>query len=105
MHTHDFPWWDRPSRLSFSFFSLLLAGLVLTATSFAQDSSTDIILKAMRDEMARASKLSLAGFSGPYYVEYSLDDSESVTASASLGGLLNKGTNRIRFPRVQVRVG
>ncbi len=84
---------------------LLIGSFLFIASTFAQDASTDIILKAMRDEMGRASKLSLAGFSGPYYVEYSLDDGESVSAAASLGGLLTKGTSRMRFPRTQVRIG
>ena len=88
---------------------LLVALIILTSTlapsAPAQDASMDIILKAMRDEMTRATQLRLAGFSGPYFVEYSLDDGESVTAVASLGGLLSKGVNRIRFPRAQVRVG
>ena len=83
----------------------LLASLALASIAFAQEASTDIVLKAMRDEMTRASKLSLAGFGSPYYVEYSLDDGENVIATASLGGLVNKSANRIRFPRAQVRVG
>ena len=84
---------------------VLAGSLILLSVGLAQDPATDLILKAMRDEMARASKLSLAGFGAPYYLEYSLDDGESISASASLGGLIAKGTNRIRFPRTQVRVG
>ena len=83
----------------------LLAILILASTVFAQDASNDIILKAMRDEMTRASKLSLAGFGRPYFIEYSLDDGEAVTATATLGGLISKNVNRIRVPRAQVRVG
>lgn len=78
---------------------------ILASTCLAQDAATDIILKAMRDELARNAQLKLAGFSGPYFVQYSLDDGESVSVVASLGGLLSKGTNRLRVPRVQVRVG
>ncbi len=83
----------------------LLAGLILASTAFAQDDSAGTVLKAMRDEMTRASKLSLAGFGRPYYIEYSLDDGESVTATATLGGLISQNVSRIRVPRAQVRVG
>lgn len=81
-----------------------LAVLLLALPVFAQQAD-DAILRAMRDEQARIKMLGLANVDAPYYAEYSLDDAEIFHASASLGGLLDSGRNRLRVPRVQVRVG
>jgi hypothetical protein len=67
--------------------------------------SSDIILRAMKDELARARTLSIASLDQPYYVEYSLEDVQSFSVSATLGGLFTTSQNRFRVPRVRVRVG
>jgi len=83
----------------------LVGILLIVSSAVAQDAASDLTLKAMRDEMTRARQLSIAGFGSPYFIEYSLDDGEVLSVSAALGGLLGKGRNKVRFPRVQVRVG
>jgi TldD protein len=67
--------------------------------------STDVILGAMKDELARARTLSIASLDNPYYIEYSLEDVQTFSVSATLGGLFSTGQNRFRVPRVRLRVG
>ncbi len=82
----------------------LVLGLALAACSAAQ-AQEDPVLKAMRDEMERARALKVVSQQQPYYIEYALDDMESVSASATLGALLTSNRVRFRLPRVQIRVG
>ena len=80
----------------------LLLCLLPAALSAQQD---DPLLKAMRDEIARAKQLKIANFEGPYFVQYTVDDGETFSVSATLGGLIGKGLSNMRLPQVQVRVG
>src|SRR4051812_31091373 len=63
------------------------------------------MFQAMRDEIDRARKLSLANLEAPYFVEFTVDEEESFSASATLGGLLSRRKERFRSPDVHVRVG
>lgn len=84
---------------------LILAGLAAAAVS-AQKPEDDPILRAMREEMARAKQLKLQGVNDQlYYIEYGLDSIHSFDVTASLGALIREDENRARVPRVQVRVG
>ncbi len=66
----------------------------------------DVIIRAMRDELERSRSLRIHGAEDPpYYIEYTLEDIDSFTVSASLGGLLGISSARSRVPDVQVRVG
>jgi TldD protein len=88
--------------------TLLLAGVATTAmvvTLCAQAPATDPLLQAMHDEVNRSVKLNIPNLEAPYFVEYVLDESDSFTASASLGALLSRNRERFRVPEVQVRVG
>jgi hypothetical protein len=71
----------------------------------AQAPPADPIFQAMRDEIDRARKLSLANLEAPYFVEYVIDEEESFAVSANLGGLLSRRKERFRSPDVHVRVG
>lgn len=82
-------------------FSLLLSGATLLRAEAKLD---DPILLAMREELQRSLKLSIAG-EAPYYIEYGLEEGRTYNASASLGGLLTSRIAEYRVPRVQVRVG
>ncbi|MGH9671858.1 MAG: metallopeptidase TldD-related protein, partial [Bryobacteraceae bacterium] len=77
--------------------------VICAAQERAQES--DVLLRAMQDEIRRAPALKLDGFEPPYFVEYSVDDVRGFTVSAMLGGLLTHNTTRLRMPRVQVRLG
>ncbi len=71
----------------------------------AQAPADDPIFQAMRDEMDRARKLSLANLEAPYFVEYVIDEEENFSLSANLGGLLTRHKERFRSPDSHVRVG
>ena len=79
-------------------------------TSRKRSAPADPLLQAMRDEMDRARKLKLPNLEAPYFVEYMIDESESFSVTASLGGLLSRRQRtvpRARGPgargRLQVR--
>lgn len=83
----------------------LAAALLLCAVAaLCQPGGDDPILRAMRDEMARSRQLGVVD-DKPYYIEYAIDDAELYSLSATLGGLFNERRNRLRIPRIQVRVG
>ncbi|NUQ74367.1 MAG: hypothetical protein HUU21_12490, partial [Polyangiaceae bacterium] len=64
----------------------------------------DVILKAMKEEMNRGKALRVVG-DPPYFFEYTLDDAEFYTVSASYGALNVERTSRARQPRIRIRVG
>ncbi|MGH9628486.1 MAG: metallopeptidase TldD-related protein, partial [Bryobacteraceae bacterium] len=68
-------------------------------------SRDDVLLRVMRDELDRSRTLTLANLDKPYYIEYVVDDLDSFSVSASLGGILSQNRTRVRLPRVNVRVG
>ena len=71
----------------------------------AQAPPPDPIFQAMRDEIDRARKLSLANLEAPYFVEYTIDEQETFHVSATLGGILARRRERFRAPDVHIRVG
>ncbi len=73
--------------------------------ALAQKPEDDVILRAMREEIARSRELKIAGTDPLYYVEYGLDEMDTFGASASMGALVSAAHTRGRIPRVQVRVG
>jgi predicted Zn-dependent protease len=69
----------------------------------AQD---DIVMKAMRDEMARSMKqLTIENLEKPYFIAYRVVDSENAGAGASFGALNGSTSSRSRLLQVEVRVG
>jgi len=82
-----------------------LAALAALTTLCAQDPPPDPIFQAMRDEIDRARKLSLPNLEAPYFVEYTIDEEENFSVSATLGGLLSRRKERFRAADVRVRVG
>jgi len=85
------------------FTSVLLILLLLAGVAFA---SEDVVLKAMRDELARSMKdLKLKDLEKPYFMSYRVDEWTSFSVSASLGAITNRGETRRRMLSVDVRVG
>ena len=80
---------------------LLLAVCPLPAAT----PDSDVILRAMRDELARSRSIHLVNLEPPYFISYSLDDTETVTVLATLGGIVNSRRDRYRLPEIEVRVG
>lgn len=71
----------------------------------AQTPAPDPVIQAMRDEIVRARKISLSNLEPPYFVQFSLDEDETFTVSAMLGGVLTRRHDHFRSPDVRVRVG
>jgi hypothetical protein len=59
----------------------------------------------MRDELNRSRGLKVLSLEAPYFVEYTVEDGDGFTVSASLGGLVTVRHDRFRLPHVNVRVG
>jgi hypothetical protein len=82
---------------------LLLTAAACMAGLHAED---DIVMKAMRDEMARSMKqLTIENLEKSYFIAYRIVDSESAGAGASFGALNNSNSGRSRILHVEVRVG
>ena len=79
------------------------AGNANALPDFPQD---EVILRAMKDEMLRSSQLSaVGGADRPYFLSYSLTDSENLNISSTLGATVNVTRSHFRSPSVEVRVG
>jgi predicted Zn-dependent protease len=64
------------------------------------------LLTAMNDEMIRSMKrLKMEDLEAPYYLEYTVRDTETASASASFGGLVSSNIRRGRSLSTDVRVG
>ncbi len=82
------------------------AAVVLgAAIGWSQAPPQDAEIRAMRDEIERSRKVSVANLEKPYFIQYLVDQSENFSVSASLGGLLTRRHQMFREPEVRVRVG
>ena len=85
---------------------LTLATLAAALSALAADApAPDPLLAAMKDEIARARTITVSNLDAPYFIQYVVDEGDSFSVSASLGGLLARHRNRIRQPAIEVRVG
>ncbi len=83
----------------------LLCATLLATAAWSANGDDDVILRAMRDELARARAIHVTNLEPPYFVSYALDDADSYTATATLGGIVTSRHERFRLPEVEVRVG
>lgn len=88
--------------MRFTRYFLLLSAAVPLASLNAQD---DVVMKAMRDEMARSTQLQIENLGKPYFVAYRVVETESAGVGASFGALSHTGSGRTRMLFVEVRVG
>ena len=89
---------------------LIATGLSTAAAGLrAQDPYTeDVILRAMKDELERSRQLRVVGGGGddtPYFISYTLDDTDAFEVDASFGAVTTTARNRFRLPNIEVRVG
>ena len=84
---------------------ILLLPATLLVTLWAQTPVADPVLQAMRDEIERSRKMSVANLEAPYFIEYLIDEGDNFSVTASLGGLVSRRRDRLREPEVRVRVG
>jgi predicted Zn-dependent protease len=80
--------------------------ILFQGISANQAKSTNIVLKAMNEELARSMKvLGEKGSPPPYFICYQITDTHRVSISASLGALKYNSQNRSRLLDVDLRVG
>ena len=66
----------------------------------------DVVMDAMRDEMARSIKeLTVGDLEKPYFISYRVVESETLSVGAAFGALNHSTSNRSRRLTVEVRVG
>ena len=87
--------------------SAALAGAVvlalLASTAYADE---DVLMQAMREELARTmTELRMENMDEPYFVAYTVRDTQTVSAGAGFGALLPSSTSRSRRLGVELRVG
>ena len=80
-------------------------GAAMAWSAQAPAPAPDPMLQAMRDEIERSRKLTLSNLEAPYFIEYLIDEEESFSVTASLGGMVARRHERFRLPEVHVRVG
>jgi PmbA/TldA metallopeptidase C-terminal domain len=97
-------WSSRPWRLGKAATLVALGVLLATVNVEASD---DVVLRAMRDELARSmQKLQLEKLEKPYFIAYRVNESSAVGASASFGSLFSTSSpTHTRWLSVEVRVG
>jgi TldD protein len=101
----------RPLLAIFALLPLLCAiparGQQKTVSSpSANAASSDPLLKAMREELARSkSQLKMDNVPAPYYIEYRVSDVEQFDAEAAFGVIRQEQRFHTRIVRVVVRVG
>ena len=84
---------------------VLCAGLA-AAEQPGADRQSDVLLRAMEDELARSvDTLTLEELERPYFVEYAVVDTESTVLEATFGAPVRRDQSRMRSLRVDVRVG
>ncbi len=72
----------------------------------AKQIAADPVLAAMKAEIERAQGLRLVSLADDvYFIQYAVDDTENFSVQASLGAIVRRGRNRMRVPRIDVRVG
>jgi predicted Zn-dependent protease len=87
--------------------ALLVSGAALGVALVlcGQAPPADPLLQALHDEMERSRKLTITNLEPPYFVQYVVDDADTFSVAATLGGLVSRRRSRFRSPEVQVRVG
>ena len=78
----------------FAFCLLPFAFCLAVLSALAE--TPDPILRAMSDELARSREMKFTNLEKPYYINYTLDDADAFSASATLGGLLSSNHTHFR---------
>ncbi|MFM2125779.1 MAG: hypothetical protein RL328_2230 [Acidobacteriota bacterium] len=97
--------------MKFTIRGMLVAAGLLGSAAFVfsqapQLPADEILLRAMRDEMARLPQLAkVGGMDAPYYTSYTVSDADSFNVSSTLGAVVAANRNAFRSPAVEMRVG
>ncbi|HUT85693.1 MAG TPA: metallopeptidase TldD-related protein [Elusimicrobiales bacterium] len=66
----------------------------------------DVVLRAMNDEIVRnVTRLKMKGFKSPYFIAYTVRDTNRYSLMATLGALITEDNIHIRLGNFDVRVG
>jgi len=86
---------------------LFILCLTLLSSSLAQTTQNDdVIFRALQDELNRSmAELKLKDFEKPYFIEYVVEDEDSLVIESKFGGLLRSQRDRNRVLYTQLRVG
>src|SRR5690242_6475887 len=85
---------------------IILGILPVSLVAQTKSATDDPILAAMKAEMARSKeKLKLPDLQAPYYIEYSVADTDRYSAATSFGALTNEQRSQSRVLSIVVRVG
>ncbi len=91
-------------KIYFALFILAISSIPTYPQVTLADS--DVLMRAMNDEIARTvNQLQLKDLGKPYFVEYGISDLESFNVSAKFGALNGSGFDRSRSATTQVRLG
>lgn len=66
---------------------------------------SEVLVRALTDEMARAMTLQVGDLEKPYFIQFDVDDSVNYSMSASHGAITGSDRSRSRRFRCEVRVG
>lgn len=87
--------------------AVLIALMLWPAAATGQKATTQksTLVRALEDEMARSMKLELPNMARPYFISYTVLDSESESLLAEYGGIVSHSAWRSRSLGLEVRVG
>lgn len=93
-----------PASLLIGFAALSL--LPLPVANAQEEAQLSVIMQAMRDELARSTEqLELEGLEKPYFLAYTVRETEQLNAAGSFGALLSSSEDKTRRLSVEVRIG
>ena len=100
---------DRRSPLAPAILLAAFAALSLVplpAANAQEEAQLSVIMQAMRDELARSTEqLELEGLEKPYFLAYTVRETERLNAAGSFGALLSSSDDKSRLLNVEVRIG
>src|SRR3954468_20451638 len=91
---------------SFVFALFAVSVIAQAQTDSAANKGDDAVMTALKQELARAKeKLQLGTQSKPYFIQYSVNDSDDFALKSGFGAPMNRLRTRVRTLTVVVRVG
>lgn len=95
-----------PTSTSAGLIGVLLLGLPAPAQHAGAIPDTDVLMRALSDELERSmTDLKLEGLQKPYFIQYNVEDRVTFSIDATFGGLTRSDTERQRQLGATVRVG
>ncbi len=87
-------------------FGICVLSFLVVPAWFPLQAQNNVLMKAMRDEMARSmEELRLGEMEKPYFVAYSVRETADARIAAALGGVVSRREGSSRLLSVEVRVG